>query len=283
MATKTPEATVIRQYTSRSGRQAEVIEVLGEGYFLREGDNYYRQCWKCGGTGYLPGYEFSDNARCWHCGTRGWDHKFASFEKVVATAKRRIAARKKAAAKAKAMAEEAAARYAVECPAWREANTELVRFAESVTDPRDLTDYSISNMVKTLNEGSYLNESDTKRMYAFLAREAEKAERAAKSGFLGTVGERMEITVEIVKVIPVDDHYARYENATKPLYIMRDVATGNELVWFAPSWGQFSVGDEFVTEGDVVTVKATVKDHRVSDREANRGLKQTTVTRVKIA
>lgn len=29
-------------------------------------------CWKCGGTGYLPGYEFSDNARCWGCsGHRG--------------------------------------------------------------------------------------------------------------------------------------------------------------------------------------------------------------------
>lgn len=31
----------------------------------------YTPCWKCGGTGYLPGYEFSDNARCWGCHTRG--------------------------------------------------------------------------------------------------------------------------------------------------------------------------------------------------------------------
>jgi hypothetical protein len=29
-------------------------------------------CGKCGGHGYLAGYEFSDGARCWKCGARGY-------------------------------------------------------------------------------------------------------------------------------------------------------------------------------------------------------------------
>jgi hypothetical protein len=29
-------------------------------------------CGKCGGYGYLSGYEFSDGARCWRCNARGY-------------------------------------------------------------------------------------------------------------------------------------------------------------------------------------------------------------------
>lgn len=49
--------------TSRTpGETVEVATVDG---------HPFRPCWKCGGSGYLPGYEFSDNARCWQCQTAG--------------------------------------------------------------------------------------------------------------------------------------------------------------------------------------------------------------------
>lgn len=40
----------------------------------KNGTKYYvdYRCPKCGGTGYLPGYEHIDSARCWKCGATGY-------------------------------------------------------------------------------------------------------------------------------------------------------------------------------------------------------------------
>lgn len=48
-------------------------------------------CWKCGGSGYLPGYEHVDGARCWGCGGThgpiGWRTR-ADYERTLARRER---------------------------------------------------------------------------------------------------------------------------------------------------------------------------------------------------
>ena len=41
----------------------------------KNGTKYYVdfRCQKCGGSGYLHGYEFIDGGRCWRCGGTGRD------------------------------------------------------------------------------------------------------------------------------------------------------------------------------------------------------------------
>lgn len=53
-------------------RATRETRLLPNGKWLKVGPEQWRKvCTKCDGTGYLPGYEFIDNARCWRCGTCG--------------------------------------------------------------------------------------------------------------------------------------------------------------------------------------------------------------------
>lgn len=59
-------------------------------------------CWKCGGKGYLPGFEFIDNARCWSCmGYRGHLDEI-SVEEYTKRQERNAKARARAQAKREA-------------------------------------------------------------------------------------------------------------------------------------------------------------------------------------
>lgn len=68
----------------------------------------WQPCWKCGGRGWLPGYEFSDNARCWgyHTAKGKWTTQRALDRNAKARA--RYAAKKAAEIEARVAAKEAA-------------------------------------------------------------------------------------------------------------------------------------------------------------------------------
>lgn len=75
-----------------------------------------------------------------------------------------------------------------------------------------------------------------------------RAERRGESHHVGEIGKRMEMTVTLHKVVPIDGwEYTSY------LHIMSDAA-GNDIKWFASNRGDFEVGETY-------RVMATVKDH----------------------
>lgn len=97
-----------------------------------------------------------------------------------------------------------------------------------------------------------------------LETERKAREPRIVSQFVGTVGDRMTLTLTVAssRVMPPSDW------GTSTLVMFRDEA-GNSLKWFGS--GDFSNWKE----GDVVTVKATIKGH-----EEYKGSKQTMLTRV---
>ena len=91
---------------------------------------------------------------------------------------------------------------------------------------------------------------------------AKRAEEAAKSNWIGNVGERLSLTVKISAVIVIDSVYgASY------LHIMHD-ADGNSVIYK----GVNVLGEK----GSSITIKATIKSHGERD-----GVKQTRISRPK--
>lgn len=82
------------------------VRSLRTGSWVEVADNEWAKiCGKCGGTGYLPGYEFIDAARCWGCETSGFARAGRRTTKQLdakARADERAAVRKAAKAAAEA-------------------------------------------------------------------------------------------------------------------------------------------------------------------------------------
>jgi len=134
------------------------------------------------------------------------------------------------------------------------------------------------NNVKVRLEGWYCKPSDfgyfayapvamekyLKRLEEQKRREAEKSAMANGSNYVGTIGARDTFNIkEAVLLTSFDGYYGKTF-----LYRFID-KTGNVLVWFAST----TLDTDHVSK-----IKATVKDHTEHD-----GVKQTVVTRVKVA
>lgn len=127
-----------------------------------------------------------------------------------------------------------------------------------------------STLRDNVNEWGGLTEKQNDAALAMIARgeervagyAAKRAEEAATSNWIGTVGERRNFTVTIRNVIVIDGIYgASY------LHIMHD-ADGNSVIYK----GTNVLGERNAT----VTVKATIKEHGERD-----GVKQTKISRPK--
>lgn len=81
-----------------------------------------------------------------------------------------------------------------------------------------------------------------------------------KSEYVGSIGDRIEITITVIKAIELETRYGR-----STMHIFED-ADGNVYVWntASKSW----------SEGTVKTIKGSIKDH-----QTYKGVKQTILTR----
>ena len=94
-------------------------------------------CWKCGGKGYLPGYEFIDNARCWSCmGYRGHLGEI-SVEEYTKREERNAKARARRQAKRQEAAEARRAEREVEFTAWKAQHADLLDLLAGYTGASD--------------------------------------------------------------------------------------------------------------------------------------------------
>lgn len=82
--------------------------------------------------------------------------------------------------------------------------------------------------------------------------------------FLGAVGDKIEVEVEVKKVIPMDGNYG-----TTYITILQEKQSGNNLVWFSSG--------KVLDENSEIKIKGTVKAHTVRD-----GKNQTVLTRCKV-
>lgn len=153
-------------------------------------------CPKCGGTGYLPGLEYSDNARCWECmkNARIWVDK-ADADRIAA---RREAAARRAARKA----EEAAARAAADWAAWKDANAELIAALSGVTAPTGF----LADMRAAVDAGLQLTPAQVEATTKALADAADRAAREtdAPEG-------RVDVEGVVMSLKEVADNYSYYE------------------------------------------------------------------------
>lgn len=91
-----------------------------------------------------------------------------------------------------------------------------------------------------------------------------KVKVVSENKFLGAIGDKIEVEVEVKKVIPMDGNYG-----TTYITILQEKQSGNNLVWFSSGM--------VLEENDNLRIKGTVKAHTVRD-----GKNQTVLTRCKV-
>ena len=110
------------------------------------------------------------------------------------------------------------------------------------------------------------------------AREAEEAARRAISQYVGTIGEKINITVKFERVASFEipaygGGWGRMQ--TMRIYTFAD-ENGNKFIWKTTSWLK-SDKDEDFEEGSTITIKGTIKAFG-----EYKGEKQTELQRVKV-
>lgn len=92
----------------------------------------------------------------------------------------------------------------------------------------------------------------------------EKERKRFDNEYVGNIGDKVELNVNVVKIIPLDGQYG-----ITYLNIMNQVDTGNNIIWISSK--------SVLNEGETVSLKGTIK--RLNNRE---GKNQTILTRCKI-
>lgn len=154
-------------------------------------------CWKCGGSGYLPGYEFSDGARCWACmahrGPLGWRTR-EEYDRIMA---RRAKDQERRARKA---AEEAAER-AKEILAWREANADLVEALEGYAGHSSF----LLDLAARVLQGDVLTDAQVE-----VARKALQAEAEREAAEIEVPEGRQTVEGVVVSLKDYEDTFSPY-------------------------------------------------------------------------
>lgn len=227
------------------------------------GARYMSLCWACNGTGYRPGYEFSDSGRCWPCGHTGV-HKVigqGTLEELVKALIQRAKARARYAEKKKREAEEKQAAHAQ----WLAARPEVRALMETVTgQPDKRWDALLLDLVA---QAGHRVLSDAQLDLVVKLYDQDRTWQAAVSErrWLGHVKDKITVTGTLVftKI---------YENAYgySTLYTV-NTADGNQASWWR-------TGSHVEQRGAKVTLKGTIK---ALNDDPKHG-KQTVLTRCKI-
>ena len=265
----------------------------------KDGSKRYRSnaCPKCGGVGYLHGYEHIDGARCWKCGASGYfPHEWTepSQERIDRN-------REKQKAKLIAQADEKNEYFLKSNGFNKDGKTYLVmgntydikdkikslggkfdylsgwKLPEDNID-LDTLEVSIDEVAEKDENGWYrfrpeYNDiiSNKKRIY----QEAQKkaAPDYQESNFVGEIGDKIDLTVTLVKEYTYETNYS-FHGGTSTIYTFKD-KDGNKLIWNTGTAPM--VDDEPIEEGKKYRLSGTVKDQK-----EYRGEKETVLTRCKI-
>lgn len=212
-----------------------------------------KHCYRCGGLGGAEAWKHTGYT-CYKCGGDGGKRMVAETvytrEQYAKRTAKADAARE--ARKAKKEAAEAASKAA-----FAETHASLIALVEQIKRP--------SNFLASIMEKGWmfgrLSNDQASAAYAAAERELRLQKLDAASQWVGTVGERIDITGTIVFTV-------RFEGRFGFTYItgVKDAA-GNIFIQKGVKIGE---------KGDEIVLKATVKAHETRD-----GVKQTMITRPK--
>ena len=237
-------------------------------------------CPKCGGTGYIPGYEFIDGARCWKCNATGqFTHRYIirtpEYERELA-AKRNARARKKNLAERPAFLEkngfnEDGITYVVVGNTYEIKDTLKAmgaKFNEFIKwhlpfDPEGYTtvEMSVEECFDEEEETGLLRWKSADDLAELIEKKAPEIP-VPETNYIGNVGDK--ITLELTQV-------ACFTFLSKFgicfINKFRD-AEGNVVIW--------KTNRRVANDGEKVTIKGIIKEHNEYNSE-----KQTILTRCK--
>lgn len=256
----------------------------------RNGTKYYadNKCRKCGGNGYLNGYEHIDGARCWQCAATGIEPTYYWKEYTPEYAAKLAERRNKKAIK------EAPERnrkffkkngFDDNGRAWvvigktfdikNELKAAGAKFDIMFGWHFDRAENGFNCFEITVEDIGTKNDleqwffKDPCEIQAFItAKQAETAPKTA-SEFIGKCGDKFNGVLTFNGVSTYETHFTYY-GETHYIYKFTD-GNGNTVVWKTSSFQEFTNGEKY-------TVKGTIKEHN-----EYKGDKQTTLTRCKIS
>ena len=256
----------------------------------KNGTKYYadNKCRKCGGTGYLHGYEHVDGARCWRCGATGKENTYQWKEYTPEYAAKLADRRRR---KAIAQAPEANKQF-FKKNGFDESGRAWVVIGKAY-DIKDALkaagakfDFSIGWHFDYADNGfncfeisiadvgekndlelwCYKHSSDIDE---FIKTQQAKHAPKTASEYVGKIGDNIESALTLKDIFTYETHFTYY-GETNYIYKFSD-ENGNTLVWKTASFQEVEIGNTY-------TIKGKVKEHS----EYN-GDKQTTLTRCKIS
>jgi hypothetical protein len=269
IVTKASELEMIEDGTIMVGRTS-LTRVIIAGYEFGRGartGQFYVQCGKCAGTGYvnIP----VDSGRCWDCMTAGYTKVYADEKAVRTLVVRRISDAKRGAAQAEAEAAryaEATKAAAFEFNAWRNANANLVAALSRVTTDRGL----LADLACVVADVTIPTERQVEAATRILA---ERAETEAYAGLrtvrhLGAVGDKITFTGTL-KIKSLQNGYAY---GTTEWFMIIETPNGDVKITTTAGWA------DDAERGAEITLTGKVK--KLAEY---RGQPQTVVSYAKVA
>ncbi len=256
----------------------------------KNGTKYWHQagCLKCGGTGYIPGYEYVQGGICFQCDGSG-EGKGRTWKEYTPEYEAKLEARR--IAKAKKNAPETNAKFfqsigfSVDGEAWlvvgvdtysvKEALKEAgAKFTKEIGWHFDHEQTTFKTVKISISDVAEQDETDVWSMkYYEEVVEFCNAIRAANaevvSNHIAEVGEKVEKVVTLKRVNWFSTSYGYYGTMVG-IHCFED-ESGNVIVWKTSSAPDMEIGDK-------VTIKGTVKE-----LGEYKGVKQTVLTRCKIS
>lgn len=255
----------------------------------KNGTQYFtsRRCRKCGGRGYINGYEHVDGARCWKCGATGMEPKAYQWKVYTPEYAKKLADRRRA--KMIAQVPETNREFFEKNGFDSEGKTHVVlgdtyamrdelkaagaKYNDALTwhfahkpDDFDTFEINISD-VGEQNDIGVWQMLPYIEVYSVIKEKKEALAPKTESQYIGNVGDVIEATVKLMGIHTYETHFT-YRGETNYIYKFAD-ENGNTIVW-RTSW-------QNIEEGKTYEIKGKVKEH-----SEYKGDKQTVLTRCKI-
>lgn len=245
-------------------------------------------CPKCGGKGYIPGYEYIEGGICFKCGGSGNDGRGRSWKEYTPEYEAKLEARR--IAKAKKNAPETNAKFfqsigfSADGEAWlvvgvdtysvkdalKEAGAKFTKEIGWHFDHEQTTFKTVKIDISDVAERDEVDVYSLKDYIEIIAFcDAIRASNTeVVSNYIGEVGQKVETTVTLKRVSFFETNYGYY-GTTVAILCFED-NNGNVIVWKTSSAPNIDVGD-------TMTIRGTVKE-----LGEYKGVKQTVLTRCKI-
>lgn len=229
-----------------------------------------QKCSRCGGAGGSDAWKFT-GWTCYRCGGTGEDPKLITVfgytaERVTALnsagAKRAATKAKKAAEKAAAIEAEKEANRAV----FNEKYGELLKNVEATKFPENGI---VADILSKAKENVRLSDAQAEVLKKHLARVAEEAAKPA-SEFVGEVGGKIEVSATVERKMQFERASFSYPYTELVTMVVFRTIENSAIVWYANN-------TKGIEKGDVVTIRAKVKEHT-----EYKGEKQTKIYYTKI-